>query len=95
MAAFLRPSRATVVHLNLKGTPLTVSDLKELGTFPGLTRLGATQQGAASELPEFLELIASSCPHLRSIFVKLDEAIMEEVLAAAFEGLAACRELQS
>ncbi|KAG8911125.1 hypothetical protein FRC01_005914, partial [Tulasnella sp. 417] len=95
MGAFLRPNRATLADLNLRETPRTVSALKQLETFPRLKRLRATHQGAASELPEFFDLIGSSFPRLRSTVIQLDEAITEEVPAAAFEGLAACRELQS
>ncbi|KIO31649.1 hypothetical protein M407DRAFT_19388 [Tulasnella calospora MUT 4182] len=94
LATFLQPNRATLVDLRLSEFPLTVSGLKELGSFPGVINLKVGQEGAATELHEFFGMIAFSFPNLRLIDVTLDEAITEDVSVAGIGGLAACRELR-
>lgn len=94
MANFLQPNRATLAHLTLPSFPLTVSGLKQLGSFPGITRLLLQQKGAADELQEFFGVIGLLFPHLRHLDVTLDYAITEDVSFAVIGGLAGCRELQ-
>ncbi|KAG8922017.1 hypothetical protein FRC00_007938, partial [Tulasnella sp. 408] len=95
VAKLLQSSRTTLIDLHIVFSPITISGLKQLGSFPGVMGLILVQRGAAIELHEFFDVIASSFPNLRTVEVTADDAITEDVSVTVFEGLAGCRDLQN